>query len=59
MKPIIFGSVLIMFMSAAKATFPLYLDFLPLGGSVIAETGIILSISVGIATLMNTFWDNK
>nr|WP_306269539.1 hypothetical protein [Pararhizobium sp. IMCC3301] len=55
MKPIILGSVLIMLMSAAKAAFPSYLFFLPIGGSVITETGIILSIAVAIATLIDTF----
>ena len=59
MKSIVVGTVIVSLMSAAKAAFPTYLDFLPLGGSVIAETGIILSISVGIATLANTFRSEK
>lgn len=59
MKPIVFGSVLIMLTSAAKAAFPSYLSFLPIGGSVIAETGIILSIAVAVATLMDTFGKKK
>lgn len=59
MKLIVFGSALTILMPAAKAAFPSYLFFLPIGGSEIAETGIILSVVVAIATLVDTFGSKK
>jgi hypothetical protein len=59
MKSIILGSVFVTLFSAAKAVAPEYLTFLPLGGSAIAEAGIVLSVSVCIATLIETFWSRK
>jgi membrane glycosyltransferase len=59
MKPIVLGSVVLMFVTALKAMAPNFLQFLPLGGSVIAETGIILSFAVSFATLKEAFWDRK
>ena len=59
MKIIILGSVFLTLTSAAKAMAPTYLYFLPLGGSSIAESGIVLSIAVCISTLMDTFRKSK
>lgn len=55
MKSIVLGCVFITLTSASKALSPEFFSFLPLGGSSIAETGIILSFAVSIATLAELF----
>ena len=59
MKIIVLGSVFLTLTSAAKAVAPEYFYFLPLGGSSIAEAGIILSVAVCISTLIETFGNKK
>jgi hypothetical protein len=59
MKSIVLGSVFITLTSAAKALSPEYFSFLPLGGSAIAETGIIFSFAVSVATLAELFWSKQ
>jgi hypothetical protein len=59
MKTIVFGSVVLLFCTVSKALAPTYFEFLPLGGSSIAETGIVLGLAVGVATLKDTFWNKN
>ncbi|WP_269584228.1 hypothetical protein [Roseibium sp. Sym1] len=57
MKTIIFGGAILMLLTVAKAVFPLELHFLPLGGSAIAEMGVVLGISVAITTIAGLMRD--
>lgn len=53
MKLIAFGGAVLLLLSAAHAALPDLFYFLPLGGSSIAETGIVLSMSLAIDTIIN------
>ena len=51
MKFMIFGGVVVTLLTAFHAVAPQIFSFLPLGGSSIAEIGIVLSVSFACATL--------
>jgi hypothetical protein len=51
MKPILAGTATLMLLSAAQAVAPEVLYFLPLGGSPIAEIGIVLATCVAAQTI--------
>ncbi len=59
MKIIVIGSVSLLFSTIAKGLAPTYFGFLPLGGSAIAETGIVLGLAVALTTLFDTFRNNN
>lgn len=45
------GGVALLLLAVAKGLLPDVLHFLPLGGSTIAEIGIVLGLSVAVATI--------
>jgi hypothetical protein len=51
MKFIAIGGVVLLLLSVAKGLFPIALYFLPLGGSSIAEMGIVLGLATAVATI--------
>ena len=51
MKFIIIGGVAMIILTVAKGLLPALLFFLPLGGSTIAEMGIVFGIAVAATTL--------
>ena len=53
MRSLTFGCAVLLVLSAAQAALPRFFDFLPLGGSPIAETGIVLSMSLAIGTIID------
>jgi len=55
MKTMMLGSVLITLLATAKAAAPDYFSYLLLGGSSIAEVGIVLSVAVSLATLIEMY----
>lgn len=52
MKSLALGGAILLVLSAAHAALPGYLYFLPLGGSTIAETGIVLSMALAMDTVI-------
>lgn len=55
MKTIILGSGILLLSSTAAALAPDTLTFLPLGGSPIAEAGIVLSVTFCIVIAFDAF----
>lgn len=53
MKSLVLGGATLFVLSAAHAALPGYLYFLPLGGSPIAETGIVLSMALAMDTIID------
>jgi len=53
MTIMIAGSALLLLLSAAKAISPKKLRCLPLGGSNIAEIGIVLAVCLALMTLVD------
>jgi hypothetical protein len=53
MKLIVVGSAALMLLTIAQASLPRVFFFLPLGGSAIAEMGIVLGASVAVATIVD------
>lgn len=51
MNYIVAGGAVLLLLTAAKGLFPTSLHFLPLGGSTIAEMGIVFGIAVAAATI--------
>ena len=51
MKFIAIGGVVLILLAVVKGLFPTAVHFLPLGGSTIAEMGIVFGIAVAIATI--------
>jgi hypothetical protein len=52
---ILLGSVLLIMLPVLKASYPRTFYFLPLGGSAIAEIGIVLGIDLSIAILVDMY----
>lgn len=59
MKPIILGGVTLTLLSAAAAAAPATFPFLPLGGSSIAEMGVVLGVSAAVATVIDLFGSGR
>lgn len=55
MKIILFGSVVLTFLTAAKDLFAESLPFLPLGGTSTSEMGIVFGLAFAVATLRDLF----
>ncbi len=51
MKHIAFGTIVLLWLTVAKGLFPQFFAYLPLGGSAIAELGIVLGIAVSFAVI--------
>lgn len=51
MKFIVVGGVALLLLSVAKGLLPDFFYFLPLGGSTIAEMGIVFGLAVAAATI--------
>jgi hypothetical protein len=51
MKFIVVGGVVLILLSVAKGLLPNVFGFLPLGGSAIAEMGIVFGLAVSAATI--------
>ena len=51
MKFMVIGSVVLLILAVAKGLLPNVLHFLPLGGSTVAEMGIVFGIAVSAAML--------
>lgn len=58
MKFIVFGSALLIMFTAAAAIAPRVFFFLPLGGSPVAEMGIVLGLAAAAATTLEIFRKN-
>ena len=59
MKPIFAGCAVLLLLPVANAIAPQQLPFLPLGGSTIAEIGIVLGICAAIVTIRETLRSEK
>jgi hypothetical protein len=51
MRFIVIGSVVLLLLAVAKGLLPTVFHFLPLGGSTVAEMGIILGLAVAAAAI--------
>ena len=61
MKTIAIGGVVLILLAVAHAALPGVFHFLPLGGSTIAEMGIVFGLSIALATIteIRRFKDGK
>jgi len=55
MKFIAFGCVTLLLLAVVKGLLPQVFHFLPLGGSTVAEMGIVLGVAVAAANI-NILW---
>lgn len=59
MKPLLFGSSILLLLPVAKAIAPDFFPFLPLGDSTIAEVGIVLGVTVAYVTIREALRKKK
>lgn len=59
MKPVLFGCAILLLLPVAQAVAPNLFHFLPLGGSVIAEIGIVLGATVAIVSIRDALRRDK
>jgi hypothetical protein len=59
MKSITIGGIILIILNVAKAALPNLCFFLPLGGSTIAEMGIVLGLASAIAMVFDMRFEKK
>ncbi len=59
MKFVLIGSAIVTLLTVAAAATPWVFPFLPLGGSPIAETGIVFGVCFSVATVIELFNEDR